>query len=40
MVMIRVGGGVGEHEGVAEGEREGEGSIDGPPGCGQVVSFK
>ena len=34
-----VGGGVGERDGVADGKWEGEGSTDGPPGHGQVVSF-
>ena len=35
VVVIQVGGGVG---GISE--REGEGSTDGPPGRGHVVSFK
>ena len=35
VVVIQVGGGVG-----GVGEREGEGSTDGPPGRGHVVSFK
>ena len=39
VVVIWVGGGVDEWEGVADGKREGEGSTDGPPGCGQVVSL-
>ena len=35
VVVIQVGGGVGGVD-----EREGEGSTDGPPGRGHVVSFK
>ena len=40
VVVIQVGGGVGEREGVADCEWEGEGSTEGPPGRGQMVSFK
>ena len=40
VVVIQVGGGVGGQEGVADREWEGEGSTEGPPGRGQVVSFK
>ena len=39
-MVICVGEGVGKWEGVADGEREGEGSTDGPPGRGQVVYLK
>ena len=40
VVMVVVAVRVGEQEGIADGKQEGEGSTDGPPGHGQVVSLK
>ena len=40
VVVLPVGEGGGDREGVADGKRQGEGSCDGLPGHGHVVSFE